>query len=588
MKLFLVTLVSIVAVSLLTLYITIGMSEKLFLRTFTITNSKLLSQMKSNLESYNNAVATSATMMNQNGAIRTYLSGGETDAASLAIETYNMAEGMKAIRSNLGAYEVGITIVGVNRRSYSADPWYWSVSTEELKDHPITRESLDYPAQILYRLYEEPDEDGHKGEPMLVAVKALYDRASRNVYGMMYVAIRDRHFKPFYANFTSEGNDVVLMNRQGRIISGNRAELIGLEVPELLNEVKSEPSRGFQAEGAEILGGERVVFSEYLPEFDVYLVNLIDKQAVTSQMVNVKAITLTTMAIVLGSLVIVFWITRNMTKSLRMLVGQMANIPTSGFEHHVDVSAGSSYEVKELGTAFNYMLDELNDYVSQLMETQKQQRNAELAALQMQINPHFLYNTLASVKFLVQQGSKEKAADTIHALISLLQNTVSDVESTIPVRQELAILDDYVRINHARYGERIRVNVFAEPESLDYGVPKLIMQPFIENAFFHAFNEKGEGSILVMVSVQDEGLLCEVVDNGDGMDLAHRENAGVPLPEQKHRRQLFSGIGIRNVHDRIKLMYGEGYGVDISSSRGEGTKIQIRLPLIKPKDIAKT
>ncbi|WP_313639961.1 histidine kinase [Paenibacillus sp.] len=580
LKLFLVTLISIVTVSLLTLAITIRMSENLFLKTFSITNGKLLNQMKTNLESYNNVVATGATMTAQNGAIRSYLSGGETDAVTLAIKTYQMTESMRAVRSNLSAFDIGIMIVGANGRSYSTDPWYWSATAEELKNHTITKATVAHPQQILYQLYQKEDGKTKKKEIMLVASKALFDHTTGSIYGTMYIAIRDSDFKTFYANFTSEGNDVVLLNGKGQIVSSNRTELIGLLDQQLLQEVVAEQSSGDNGESVYVMGNERVVFSEYLPEFDFYLVNLIDKKAVTGQMVNAKAVSLTIMAIVAISLIIVFLITRKMTKSLRVLVKQMSSIPTGEFDNHVDVT-NSSYEVKELGNAFNFMLDSLHDYVDKLMETQKQQRNAELAALQMQINPHFLYNTLASIKFLVQQGNKEKAAGTINSLISLLQNTVSDVQSTIPVSQELESLKHYVYINHVRYGEKIRVNYFVESESLDYHMPKLILQPFIENAFFHAFNLKDEGRILIMIAVQEDQLVCEVVDNGDGMDLDPNLLEEEQLPASKHKRQLFSGIGIRNVDDRIKLLYGERYGINITSKRNEGTQIVITLPLLK-------
>lgn len=581
-KLFLVTLVSIVTVSLLTLTITINMSEKLFIRTFSITNGKLLNQMKSNLETYNNAVATSATMMAQNAAIRSYLSGGETDAVALAIKTYNMTQGMKTIRSNFSAYDVGIMIVGMNGRSYTTNPWYWPVTAEDLKNHPITRITKENPKQIMYQLYRDETGNDDPDAPVLVATKALYEPSNGSVYGVMYVAIHDRSFQPFYANFTSEGNDVLLLNEEGLIVSSNRDELIGLEDRELLKKASEKPA----ADGTEygetawVNGNEVVVLSEYLPEFRFYLVNLIDKQAAIGQMVNAKAVFLTTLAIVAISLVIVFLITRKMTRSLRLLVEEMSGVPMHGFDRRIDVAA-SGYEVRELGNAFNFMLDELNDYVNRLVETQKQQRNAELAALQMQINPHFLYNTLASIKFLVQQGHKERAADTINALISLLQNTISDVESTIPVRQELETLKHYVFINHVRYGEKIRVHYYAEPESLDYHMPKLVLQPFIENSFFHAFNQKEEGSIIIMIAAQEDRLVCEVADNGDGMDLEGPEAVDEPLPAPKRKRQLFSGIGIRNVDERIKYLYGEDYGINIAGKPGEGTTVTITLPLIK-------
>ncbi|WP_435925690.1 sensor histidine kinase [Paenibacillus sp. DYY-L-2] len=581
-KLFLVTLVSIVTVSLLTLTITINMSEKLFIRTFSITNGKLLNQMKSNLETYNSAVATSATMMAQNAAIRSYLSGGETDAVDLAIKTYNMTQGMKTIRSNFSAYDVGIMIVGINGRSYTTNPWYWPVTAEDLKNHPITRITKENPKQIMYQLYRDDAGKEDPDAPVLVATKALYEPSNGSVYGVMYVAIHDRSFQPFYANFTSEGNDVLLLNEEGLIVSSNREDLIGLEDRGLLKKASEKPA----ADGSEygetawVNGNEVVVLSEYLPEFRFYLVNLIDKQAAIGQMVNAKAVFLTTLAIVAISLVIVFLITRKMTRSLRLLVEEMSGVPMHGFDRRIDVAA-SGYEVRELGNAFNFMLDELNDYVSRLVETQKQQRNAELAALQMQINPHFLYNTLASIKFLVRQGHKERAADTINALISLLQNTISDVESTIPVRQELETLKHYVFINHVRYGEKIRVHYYAEPESLDYHMPKLVLQPFIENSFFHAFNQKEEGSIIIMIAVQEDRLVCEVADNGDGMDLENPEAVDEPLPAPKRKRQLFSGIGIRNVDERIKYLYGEDYGVNIAGRPGEGTTVTITLPLIK-------
>lgn len=579
-KLFLVTLVSIITVSLLSVAITIRMSENLFLSTFSITNEKLLGQVKSDLESYNNAVATTATLIAQSGSIRTFLTSSETDSVSLSMQAYAMTERIKSIISNLSAYDVGVTIVGANGRSYTTDPWFWSVTADELNNHEITEQTKAHPREILYQLYDE-DQEGTKQEPVLVASKALYQHYTGNIYGTLYITFRDQDFQSFYENFTSEGNDVLLMSSQGRIISSNRSELIGQRVPSLLHAVGKQEDSGLGSTNLSFEGSELTILSEYLPEFDFYLVNLLDRETAMGNMVNVKAITLVIMSIVLLSLIVVYLITRKMTKSMRGLVHHMSQIPTSGFNQRVDVSK-SGYEVEELGSAFNYVLDELNVYVDRLVETQKEQRKAELAALQMQINPHFLYNTLASVKFLVQQGNKEKAAETINALITLLQNTVSNVQSTVPVRQELDTLKNYVFINHVRYGERIQVHYFIEPESMDYQIPKLILQPFIENAFFHAFNHKEEGNIFILISVQDDHLVCEVNDNGDGMALNSDEIAeGSMLPMTKRNRKLFSGIGIQNVDHRLKFMYGDNYGVNISSVIGEGTQINITIPLRK-------
>ncbi|MNR12886.1 Sensor histidine kinase YpdA [compost metagenome] len=141
--------------------------------------------------------------------------------------------------------------------------------------------------------------------------------------------------------------------------------------------------------------------------------------------------------------------------------------------------------------------------------------------------------------------------------------------------QELVNLKHYVFINQIRYGQGIKVDYFVSPDCMPAHVPKLMLQPFIENAFFHAFNNKGAGYIYVIVTKEKETLLCEVVDNGDGMELSNNLDE---IPNPTSTKQSFTGIGIRNVHDRLRLLYGEEYGVTITSSLGQGTKISIKLP----------
>lgn len=250
---------------------------------------------------------------------------------------------------------------------------------------------------------------------------------------------------------------------------------------------------------------------------------------------------------------------------------QISNVSKNNFDQYVAVTG--TYETMQIGNAFNSMLDELHEYVDQLILSQKQQRHAELAALQQQINPHFLYNTLASIKFLVRQGGKEDSEAIINALISLLQNTIGNVNETITIEQELENLRNYVLINQMRYGNRIKVHYFVGPDCMNLPIPKLILQPFIENSFFHGFNRKQEGTINVLIWREGDNLKCEVTDNGDGMN-----QIDMKLPKTKRKQQLFSGIGVRNVHERIQLIYGEAYGVTITSEPDVGTKVLIIMP----------
>ncbi|MUT65202.1 sensor histidine kinase [Paenibacillus sp. NEAU-GSW1] len=576
-KMFVIMVVSIVAVSILTTWTTINLSGRVFMETFSITNSKVIQQIQTRMDLFNYSIVTTTNKIAQSGTIKLFLSQGEGSSNELYKSYYAMSQQMNRIRLSVDAYELGITVTGTNGRSYSTDRSNWPVTDAVLKQHPITKRSLAEPRKLMYQ-YDDAERSGLSTvSPTIIATKALTDR-SGTVYGMVYFALRETYFAKFYDSNTSPGNDIAIMDSQGTIISSNREDWIGQQSSDLLHYAQAIEEQDLAYKNADIMGKDQIILSEYLGSLNLYMVNLIDKQTVTSQFIDTKRIAIIVMGIVAAAVLIVFIISRRMTKSLSRLVKQISTISKYEFDRYVTV--GGSYETRQLGLAFNEMIDELNDYVGRLVDTERQRRNAELEALQQQINPHFLYNTLASVKFMVQQGSKEKAAETINALISLLHNAIGTVGEMITVRQELDNMKNYVYINHIRYGERIRVSYFIAPDCLDYQIPKLMIQPFIENAFFHAFNEKQGGHIYIMVAQEGAALRCEVVDNGDGM-----KTDGVSgLPKQASKRQLFSGIGVRNVNDRIKLLFGEEYGVTIASERGEGTKVKIRIPLLSPKN----
>lgn len=575
LKIFVVMVVSIVGVTMLTSWLTINMTTNLFMKTFGITNSKVVNQVKTNFETFNYSVVTTAGKLQQSGSIKSFLTGPEVDSVTTSRMYYDISQQVKMFGSVLDSYSVGIKILGVNGRSYStnsniAPP----MSDNELKRHAITNTAQAEPKRLIYQYSNSSLNPDYHGKPLIIATKALMERSTGVVYGTMYVTMFERDFKQLYNNMTSEGNDIALLDASGVIVSSNREDWIGQTDASLMGIAQKIVTEQIDSLNVDVMGQDSIVLTEDLPGFGYYLVNVIDKEAAMGQILDHKAVTLITTAIVILALIIVFLITRKITKSLTMLVRQMSGVTRNNFDNYVTIKG--SYEVSELGDAYNYMLDEIHDYVDKLVETQKEQRNAELAALQRQINPHFLYNTLASIKILVQQGSKEKATETIHALIVLMQNAIGNISETNSIEEELVILKSYVLINQVRYGERIRVYYFISPDCLEYQVPKLIIQPFIENAFFHAFNKKGEGTIQVMVHKEADALICEVNDNGDGMELA-TDHQG--LPYMRGKRQLFSGIGIKNVHSRIGLLYGDEYGVTISSQLGEGTKVKIRLPL---------
>lgn len=567
-KMFLVMVVSIIAVSVTITYSTIRMSERLFMDTFSITNTKVIHQVKSNFETFSNSVATAANEVQQSGTIKNYLSQEDTTSLEMAKLYYNTHVQMDRAHLNVDDYELSMMVTGVNGRSFSTDRANWVADEEQIAALDLTKNTLEEPRKLLYQL------DMENGAPMIVVTKALIERTTDSIYGAFYLSIRESEFKRFYSSFTSEGNDILIMKADGSVLSSNRADMIGDAAPELLNEAAEIEEEGIDFREIEWQDTRQIMLAEHLPALDMYVVNLIDQEVVMDNLINTKTVVASSFLIVLAAVSIVFLISRRMTKSLSQLVREISALSKNNFDQYV--TATGSFETKQLAYAFNDMLDELHNYVEELIQTQKKQRNAELAALQRQINPHFLYNTLTSVKIMVQQGNKEKAADTVNALISLLQNAVGNVHETMTVQAEIDNLKSYVFINQVRYGERIQVSYFIAPDCEELHVPKLIIQPFIENAFFHAFNQKTDGFIHIIIFKEENKLVCEIIDNGDGMQIDSRH----ALPDSRRNRQLFSGIGVRNVHERIKLLYGSEFGVHISSNPGEGTHIRITLPII--------
>ena len=162
------------------------------------------------------------------------------------------------------------------------------------------------------------------------------------------------------------------------------------------------------------------------------------------------------------------------------------------------VKVEGTQEIRELSATYNDMLGELDNYIQKLMQVEKSKREAEIHSLQMQINPHYIYNTLASVKWLIWQGDKEKSVQVIDAFIQLLRNTISNKNEFITLKEEIENLKNYVLINQIRYGNQVNVDFYVTPDCEEQKVPKLILQPFVENAFFHAFPQGEKGLSLFL------------------------------------------------------------------------------------------
>lgn len=256
------------------------------------------------------------------------------------------------------------------------------------------------------------------------------------------------------------------------------------------------------------------------------------------------------------------------------------------------VYTGGSYEIKHLGTSIQKMADQIKVLMDDIVREHESKRKSEFDTLQSQINPHFLYNTLDIIVWMIENERPGEAVKAVTALARFFRISLSRGKSIIMIRDELEHVRNYLMIQEMRYKNRFTYQIYAEEEVMECASLKLMLQPLVENSIYHGMEfMDGDGEIIIRAYKKDGELYLEVSDNGLGMNEMCVEsllNPGMEIESQKNGASKGSGIGIRNVNDRIKLYFGEAYGLLIQSEPDEGTIITIRLPLIPYNEIERT
>ncbi|MGG6311496.1 sensor histidine kinase [Paenibacillus macerans] len=234
-------------------------------------------------------------------------------------------------------------------------------------------------------------------------------------------------------------------------------------------------------------------------------------------------------------------------------------------------------EIGELYRVFISMVDELKRLMEGIRTSEQAKREAELTALQAQIRPHFLYNSLNTIKYLAKLNGVPNIEEVSGALVELMRGVLGNSGEFLTLREELGYVSSYVAIVKYKFMEPIPVQFQIEDENLlEWRVPKLTLQPIVENALMHGFGPSAHGGF-VLIRVFGEGgdLKIEVMDNGRGMS---KENMDALMADNGGNPSRFSGIGVRNVHERIRRMFGEPYGIKLYSEEGLYTNVEIRFP----------
>lgn len=291
-----------------------------------------------------------------------------------------------------------------------------------------------------------------------------------------------------------------------------------------------------------------------------------------------KFIIVVAIAIVFAFLAISLYLVSNVTKPIHRLVRQMSRV--MGGDLDAKIQTSGSRETVTLGQTFNHMMDRIGLLIVQREEQEKAKSKAEFAALQSQINPHFLINTLNSIKLMALISNAENIRNMTHALTRLLSSSFNRGGSLTNLSDEIENLKHYLYIMEFRYGNKLTVEWEIDEEVGSYYILKLLLQPILENCVVHGLhNKENGGSIRIAASVSAGDLLLAVADDGIGMPeqlLAQYGGSG--------QDRTFSGMGIGNVHRRIQLHYGNHYGLRIESNEPSGTVVWIKLPILRQGD----
>ena len=362
-----------------------------------------------------------------------------------------------------------------------------------------------------------------------------------------------------------------LMDQGGGILYHPQQQLI-------YSRLKEENTAALAARSDGVYSESNVIYAIKTVEgspWRVVGVSYVD-ELVTSNVGEVtRILVLSALAVLLAALLSSIVISRALSRPLKGLSAAMRQFEKSA-DRFTYAPVGGAREVQALSESFGHMVVK----IQQLMDTVRREeinlRKTELKALQAQINPHFLYNTLDSISWMCEQGRNAEAVQMVNALAQLFRISISKGHELIPIRSELRHAESYLKIQQHRYKNQFSYRFDVDERCLDFLCNKITLQPIIENAIYHGINGLvDEGEIVITLRAEGTDVVFTVADNGVGMDQAQIEAI------LRKERSDHTGIGIKNVNDRLKIYFGEGYGITIRSEPDEGAVVTIRMPQVR-------
>lgn len=373
--------------------------------------------------------------------------------------------------------------------------------------------------------------------------------------------------KPVSVNF--------LFNEKGEIMVFPMEEYLGgiLKYDKGDEESKREACRQF-LEGTALFKNTDVFINIAQDEKAGWsIVGVTDKQELSKVIDFQKKIILVIIVGAIAVLSIAGWLLVNqLTASIRKVVGTIQRVSDGNLSERVQIDKRMPEEIEDISVNFNAMLEHLEESIEKERIATDKQREAEIAFLEAQINPHFLYNTLDTINWMAIDEEQYEISDAVNSLAKILRYGIQKSNETVPVSREIEWLKQYIFLQQYRIKKEMDCRISVEPEVMDCQIHKLLLQPFVENAIKHGYRIGREGFCLeIEIFARGENLIIEIRDNGAGIGEER-------LRELQENRQSGQHIGVRNAIERIRIYYGEDAKVQLESKETEGMTVTIVFP----------
>lgn len=447
---------------------------------------------------------------------------------------------------------------------YSQERENRGITEEALPVHEWKETMRSQPSKAaLFPTHKDDYFTGSKREVFTLA-RNLIDISGRltrepKVVGTLFLDVDTTMFQQFLNELSLGTQDeLVLLNNQDEMYFSNQKDRT---LDEFISKSKDT---------------EMLVLREDIPFIHGQLVAIIHRAGLFEQLFSARATVY--LAILICTIVLIVmgaWFSRRLAAPIRKLIQQMAVVESGKLNARLPVT--SNDEIGRLTHGFNRMVERLQVHIDEAYVAQIKQKQTELNALKSQIRPHYLYNTLEVIRMNAVDKDAEEVADMIHSLSNQLKYVIDYGEDRVSLWREVEHLHDYFYIISIRYENRYVLQCDIAPDvQMEWPILKLCLQPIVENAIQHGLRERKKGTVGVTIEKQEQNLVIVIYDNGIGISEEKLKSINEGLyTANPHNRS----VGLKNVHERIRSMYGENYGLSVSSQENIGTSVLLSFPV---------